>query len=94
MYQFGYDFVIERPIKRLNHRRNQLHRVMRRIELALLLRGVDGELLEEIFVDASDKIFLLAKLLVADFIDLIDQRASGCRLYVPSVNEGSSKKAA
>ena len=75
--------IIERPVKGLNHRRDQLHRIMRRIELALLLRSVDGKLLEKIFVNASDEVFFLTELLMADFIDLIDQLLDIARAQSP-----------
>lgn len=44
---------------------------MGRVELALLLGGVDRKLFQEIFVDSTDQIFFLAKLLVADLVYLV-----------------------
>ena len=46
---------------------------MRRIELALLLGGIDREFFQKVFVYATDQVFFLAKLLVADLVDFIDQ---------------------
>ena len=64
--------VIECTVKRLNHRRNQLHDIMRCIEFALLFRGVDSKFFEEVFINTTDQIFLFAEGLVADFVDFID----------------------
>ena len=45
---------------------------MRRVELALFFGRIDRKLLEEVFVNTTDQVFFLAKLLVADLVDLID----------------------
>ena len=63
--------IIERAIKGLNHGRNQLHDVMRRIVFAFLLGCIDRKLLEEVLVYTTDQVFLYAKGLVRDLIDFI-----------------------
>ena len=65
--------VIKRAVIRLNHRCDKLNGIMRRIELALLLGGIDREFFQKVFVYATDQVFFLAKLLVADLVDFIDQ---------------------
>ena len=46
---------------------------MRRIELAFLLVGIDGECLQKIFIDASDQIFLV-ETVFTDLVDFINER--------------------
>ena len=45
---------------------------MRRVELAFFLCGIDGKLLEKIFVYTANEVFFLAECLVADLVDLIN----------------------
>ena len=63
--------VIQGAVKGFNHTCNQLHNIMRGVKLTIFLCGIDGEFLQEIFVHSPDQVFFLAKLLVADFVDLI-----------------------
>lgn len=46
---------------------------MRRVELALFLGGIDRKFFQKVFVYATDQVFFFAKLLVADFVDFINQ---------------------
>ena len=64
--------VIKCAVKRLDHRRDQLHNIVRGIELALFFRGVDSEFFQKVLINAADQIFLFAKDPVTDLIDFID----------------------
>ena len=64
-------WIVECAVIRLNHGGNQLHRVMRRVELAFFLGGIDGKFLEEVFVHSSNQVFFLSKRLMAYLIDLV-----------------------
>lgn len=64
--------VVERAVERFYHRSDEAHHIVRGVELALLFGGIDGKLLEEILIHASDEVFLLTESLMADFVDLIN----------------------
>ena len=64
-------YFIECAVERFDHGSDHLHSIMGRVELALLLGGIDRKLFQEVFVDPTDQVFFLAKLLVADFVYLI-----------------------
>lgn len=67
------DFVIQDTVTRFDHRCDELNGIMRRVELALLLGGIDRKFFQEVFVHTTDEVFFFAKLLMTDFVDLIDQ---------------------
>lgn len=73
LYQLRNGFIIQRAVIRLDHRCDKLYGIMRRVELSLLLGGVDRKFFQEVFVHTTDEVFFLAKLLVADLVDFIDQ---------------------
>ena len=64
--------VVQGAVKGLDHGSDQLNGIVRCIELPLLLCGIDGKLLEEIFVHTTNQVFLFAKRLMTDFVDLIN----------------------
>ena len=63
--------VVEGAVERLYHGGDETHHVMGRVELTLFLGGIDGKLLEEILIHATDEVFLLTESLVADLVDLV-----------------------
>ena len=63
--------IVERTIKGFDHGSNQLNHIVGRIKFTFFFGGIYCEFFEEVFIYPANQIFLLAKSLVADFIDFI-----------------------
>ena len=61
---------------------------MRRIEFTFLLGGIDGELLEEIFIHTTDQVFFYAKGFVRDLVDLIHELLD---IWLSVIKDSSNK---
>ena len=76
--------VVQGAVKGLDHGSDQLNGVVGCVELPLLFCGIDGKLLEEIFVHTTNQVFLLAKRLMTDFVDLVNHLLDVIRRKVSS----------
>ena len=63
--------IVESAIERLNEGSDQLHNVMRRVELSLLLSGIHGKTLEEVFVNTPNEVAFRAEGLMRNLAHLV-----------------------
>ena len=63
--------IIKSAVERLYDGSNQLHYIVRRIKLALLFRGINGKLFQEVLIHTAYQVFLFTKSFVAYLVDLV-----------------------